>query len=150
MNTTKWMVVAAVGSMAMGLAPRAFAQPAQASGNPPNTSMTCSFKSGPLAGQVRDFSGMPGAKPFAAGAPCTDGRDSFGVAIEDKTTPAPSADRAGADAAAREPSDQPPSTCHFTIGPRTGESMDLRQLPKSARRPGAACADGKGSRGVVR
>jgi hypothetical protein len=148
MNTAKWVVVAAVGSMALGLAPRALAQPEQSSGNPPNTSMTCRFQSGPLAGQIRDFSGTPGAKPFAAGAPCTDGRDSFGVAIEDKTTPAPSANRAGADSAAREPSDEPP-TCHFKVGPRTGESMDLRLLPKSARRPGAACTDGKGSRGVV-
>jgi len=150
MNTAKWMVVAAVGSMALGLAPRTFAQPAEAGGTAPNTSMTCRFHSGPLAGQVRDFSGMPGAKPFPTGAPCTDGRDSFGVAITDKSTPAPSADRAGADTAAREPSEQSPSTCHFMAGPRTGESMDLRQLPKSARRPGAACADGKGSRGVVR
>lgn len=149
MNATIRMAVAAVAPLALALASGASAQPARSGETPPNTSMTCRFQSGPLAGQVRDFSGVAGAKPFAAGAPCTDGHDSFGVALDDKTTPAPSADRAGADTTARAPADQAPLTCRFTVGPRIGESMDLRLLPKSERRAGASCADGKGSRGVV-
>jgi hypothetical protein len=150
MNAGIQMVVAAIAPMTLALAASASAQLVREGAAPPNTSMTCRFQSGPLSGQVRDFSDVPGAKPFANGAPCTDGHDSYGVAVADKTTAAPSADRAGADTATRSDEQQAPSSCRFTVGPRTGESMDLRRLPKSERRPGAACADGKGSRGVVR
>jgi hypothetical protein len=108
----------------------------------PNSTTICRFQTGPLAGQVRDFAGVTGFKPFAAGAPCTDGKDSLGVA--DRGGPSPSADRAGADAAATS------YRCRFTAGPKTGQTAEL-QAPLDARpRPGGACADGQGSRGIVR
>jgi hypothetical protein len=108
----------------------------------PNSTTICHFQTGPLAGQVRDFGGVTGFKPFAAGAPCTDGKDSVGIA--DRAGPSPSADRTGADSSAI------PYRCRFTVGPRSGQTAEL-QAPLSARPPsGAACADGQGSRGVVR
>ncbi|HEV7386169.1 MAG TPA: hypothetical protein VGN89_14905 [Phenylobacterium sp.] len=108
----------------------------------PSAATICHFQTGPLAGQVRDYSGVTGAKPFAAGAPCTDGKDSVGIA--DRAGPSASAERAGADAAATS------YRCRFTAGPRNGQTAEL-PAPRDARpRPGAACADGQGSRGIVR
>jgi hypothetical protein len=110
----------------------------------PNTTTTCRFRTGPLAGQTRDFAGVTGFKPFAAGAPCTDGKDSLGVAVDDRAGPSPSAQRAGADAAA--------STyrCRFTAGPQAGRTAEL-PMPRDGRpQPGAACTDGAGNHGVAR
>ena len=106
----------------------------------PNSTTVCHFQTGPLAGQTRDFSGIAAFKPFASGAPCTDGKDSVGVA--DRAGPSPSADRAGADASSTS------YRCRFTAGPRRGQTAEL-QAPLAPRR-GAACVDGRGSRGTVR
>jgi hypothetical protein len=110
----------------------------------PNTTTICRFRTGPLAGQVHDYVGVTGFKPFAAGAPCTDGKDSVGIAVADRAAPSPSADRAGSDASATS------YMCRFTVGPRAGRTAEL-SAPLDARPlAGAQCADGKGSRGIVR
>jgi len=139
----------APGTLALALAAAApaFPQPLPApepgASPAPNTTTLCRFQTGPLAGQTRDFSGVAGFKPFAAGAPCTDGKDSVGVA-PDRAGPSPSADRSGADASATSYS------CRFTAGPRAGQTAELRAPLDALRRPGSSCADGKGSRGIVR
>ena len=48
---------------------------------PPGMSLTCQFTSGPRAGTVFDFSGLPGAMPALIGGPCTDGVASSGFAV---------------------------------------------------------------------
>jgi hypothetical protein len=141
------IIVLALAAAAPAPAPASQpAAPAVQTAAPPNTSMTCRFESGPLAGQMRDFSGVPGAKPFAAGAPCTDGKDSIGVAVDDKTTPAPSANRAGAEASAAASAS---FQCRFTAGPRAGRTAELPNVPTSPRPRGSPCSDGRGSRGMV-
>lgn len=108
----------------------------------PNSTTICHFQTGPLAGQVRDYAGVTSVKPFAAGAPCTDGKDSVGIA--DRAGPSPSADRTGADVSATS------YRCRFTAGPRSGQTAEL-PTPLGARpQRGASCADGQGSRGIVR
>ena len=120
-------------AMAAASAQPATAQPGVAAA--PNSTTVCRFQTGPLAGQTRNFGGVAGFKPFAAGAPCTDGKDSVGVAV---------ADRTGADASASSYS------CRFTVGPRAGQAAQLQAPLDALRRPGSACDDGKGSRGIVR
>lgn len=130
--------------------PTAVAQPtpppaAQQDAAPaPNSTTKCRFQTGPLAGQVRDFNGVTGFEPFAAGAPCTDGKDSVGVAVADRAGRSPSADRAGADASAAS------YRCRFTVGPRNGQTAEFQAPLDAIPRRGAACADGQGSRGIVR
>jgi hypothetical protein len=48
-------------------------------GLPPGYSLVCRFTSGPRAGQIINFCGLP-ANPAPVGGPCTDGAGSFGVA----------------------------------------------------------------------
>jgi len=131
-------------ALSAAVAAQPVAPPAVEQGAPPapNSTTICHFQTGPLAGQVRDFAGVTGFKPFAAGAPCTDGKDSVGVA--DRTEPSPSADRAGSDASATS------YRCRFTVGPRRGQTAELPAAPDARPRPGAVCADGQGSRGIVR
>ncbi len=46
----------------------------------PGMSLTCRYTSGPLAGQVQNFCGVPGARPAPIGGFCGDGRGNIGVA----------------------------------------------------------------------
>jgi hypothetical protein len=121
--------------------PAAAAQQGAAPG--PNSTTVCRFQTGPLAGQTRDFGGAPGAKPFAKGAPCTDGKDSVGVAQADRASASPSADRAGADASAGG------YRCRFSEGPKAGRTGEFQPPARGFPRPGGACSDGRGSRGRI-
>lgn len=110
----------------------------------PNSTTICRFQTGPLAGQTRDFAGSAGFKPFAQGAPCTDGHDSVGVAVADRAGPSPpSADRTGSDASAG------PYRCRFSEGPKAGRTGAYRPAMRGTPRLGAMCSDGRGSRGQV-
>jgi len=137
-------------SLTLALASGAAAAPAQVppaaqqGAEPaPNSTTICRFQTGPLTGQTRDFKGIVGFKPFAAGAPCTDGKDSVGVAVADRAGPSPSAAVAGADASATT------FRCRFTTGPRAGRTAVLPAPRDALPRPRDACADGNGSRGTV-
>jgi hypothetical protein len=127
-----------------GAQPAPSLTPAGAAAPAPDATTTCRFATGPLAGQTRDFAGVTGFKPFAKGAPCTDGKDSVGVAVQDRAGSSPSADRSGADAAATT------YHCRFSVGPKSGQTAELPAPLDSNLKPGAACSDGKGNRGTVR
>src|SRR5262249_15830090 len=84
--------------------------PGPAEGSPslqglPNT---CSFKSGPRAGQTQSYPGFP---PIPIGSPCHDGAGSTGVVV------------AGG-AAAQAGGGGMGNSCKFNNGPRAGQTQD--------------------------
>jgi hypothetical protein len=122
------------------------------SGLPSNMTLTCHFTGGPRSGQTFDFSNTPGVTPAPIGAPCTDGQGSYGVAVAPGSSGQAQTDPAGQ--AQSSPSGNLPQgttlTCHFTGGPRSGQTFDFSNTPGVAPAPiGAPCTDGQGSYGVA-
>ena len=109
------------------------------------TTLTCKFTSGPRAGQIQDFSKVPGARPARIGSPCTDGRSSNGVAI--KPTESSSTNEETDSSNADDDSSGTSTVCQFNSGPRAGQWHDY--APMQPIRIGSSCQDGAGSTGRV-
>lgn len=95
-------------------------------------STICRFTSGPRAGQEQDYAPAPAV---AIGTPCHDGGPNRGTVV------APDPHRI-------EPPKQVSTVCHFTNGPRAGQSQDYAPAP--AVPVGTPCHDGGESTGTVR
>jgi len=102
------------------------------------TSTLCRFTSGPRAGQTQDYA------PQAAipvGSSCWDGISSSGTVVSRGAssggTPAPPSGGPGGMS----------SVCHFTQGPRAGQSQDY--APQAPLPVGTPCTDGVSSTGTV-
>jgi hypothetical protein len=93
-------------------------------------STTCTYTGGPKKGSTEYFPPQF-ATSAIVGSPCQDGNGSVGYAIQD------------------DPSKVIPlsTICHFTSGPRTGQSIDY--APRDPIPVGMACQDGINSVGIV-
>jgi hypothetical protein len=98
---------------------------------------SCRFTSGPLSGQVLDYSKYPGAKPGVEGAPCTDGISSNGVVVQ-----------GGGRLVLPDPRAEMTYVCKFQQGPRAGQTQDYSKYGVQPIPVGAPCQDGVQSSGV--
>jgi hypothetical protein len=119
--------------------------------SPPQMTVTCQFTSGRRKGQTCAF-GEQLVAPTVVGLSCTDGKGSYGRAVPDYP-PAPLCDDANVNDDDDASDGQSLNTtlkssiCHFTKGPRAGQSQDYSPMPPSPL--GTLCQDGMGSFGFV-
>jgi hypothetical protein len=112
------------------------------SSRPSGKSTLCHFTSGPRAGETQDYAPMAA---LPVGTPCQDGQGSNGRVVAKSQRNGDDDNSDISDHSSR-PSGKS-TLCHFTSGPRAGETQDY--APMAALPVGTPCQDGQGSNGRV-